>query len=160
MRQVVLDTETTGLETSQGHRIIEIGCVEVIDPETDGRTYHQYIKPDIEVGDSVNIHGITDEFLQDKPVFAEIAPAFLAFIDRAELVIHNAGFDVGFMDYEFSLLKGKFKRTTDYCTVMDTLAYARKKHQGQKQFGCALQEIQDDNSHRDFHGALLDAEIL
>ncbi len=161
MRQVVLDTETTGLETSQGHRIIEIGCVEVIDRKLTGRNYHQYIKPDIEVGDSVNIHGITDEFLQDKPLFADIAADFLQFIQGAELVIHNAAFDVGFMDHEFALLGAPYQRTENYCTVMDTLLYARKKHPGQKNNLDALcKRYGIDNSHRELHGALLDAEIL
>ena len=153
MRQVVLDTETTGLEISQGHRIIEIGGVELENRRLTGRTYHQYVKPEV--------HGITSDFLADKPVFSEIAEDFLQFIDGAELVIHNASFDVGFIDNEFALLNNDFGRVADYCRVLDSLALARNKHPGQKNSLDALcKRYEIDNSGRDLHGALLDAELL
>lgn len=161
MRQVVLDTETTGLETTQDHRIIEIGCVEVINRRLTGRHYHQYINPQREVDDgALEVHGISNEFLADKPLFEAIAEDFLAFIEGAELVIHNAPFDVGFIDHEFSKLKG-YGKTLDYCSVVDTLVMARQRHPGQKNNLDALCKRYDvDNSQRDLHGALLDAEIL
>ncbi len=160
-RQVVLDTETTGLETSQGHRIIEIGCVELIGRRLTGRHYHQYINPerDIDAG-AMEVHGITNEYLQDKPVFAAIADEFLEFIRGAELVIHNAPFDVGFLDNELKLL-GRKESVEDHCTVIDSLVMARQKHPGQRNSLDALcQRYGVDNSQRDLHGALLDAEIL
>lgn len=163
MRQVVLDTETTGIDPSQGHRIIEIGCVELIDRKLTGRHFHQYIKPDREVeAEAIEVHGITNEFLQDKPRFAEIAEAFFQFIDGAQLVIHNAPFDVGFMDHEFALLGSASPGSTDsFCTVLDTLVMARQKHPGQRNSLDALcQRYSVDNSKRELHGALLDAEIL
>lgn len=161
MRQVVLDTETTGLETSQDHRIIEIGCVELVNRRLTGRHYHQYINPQRDVDEgALEVHGISNEFLADKPVFAAIADEFLAFIDGAELVIHNAPFDVGFIDHEFGKLQG-FAKTVNYCTVTDTLVMARQRHPGQKNNLDALCKRYDvDNSQRDLHGALLDAEIL
>jgi len=161
MRQVVLDTETTGLETTQDHRIIEIGCVELVNRRLTGRHYHQYINPEREIDDgAMEVHGISNEFLADKPVFAGIAEEFLAFIEGAELVIHNAPFDVGFMDHEFGKLDG-YGRTADYCSVVDTLVMARQRHPGQKNNLDALCKRYDvDNSQRDLHGALLDAEIL
>ena len=120
MRQIVLDTETTGLETSQGHRIIEIGAVEMISRKLTGKTFHKYIQPQREIDDgALEVHGITTEFLADKPVFAEIADEFLTFIDGGELVIHNAPFDVGFMDYEFGLLNRDLGRTADHCRVLE-----------------------------------------
>jgi len=162
MRQIVLDTETTGLEPSEGHRIIEVGCVELADRRLTGNTYHQYIQPDrgIDAG-AVEVHGITSEFLADKPRFADIASEFLDFIRDAELVIHNAPFDVGFIDHEFALLKKSPGRVTDYCAVVDTLAMARRLHPGQRNNLDALcRRYEIDNSQRDLHGALLDAEIL
>ncbi len=161
MRQVVLDTETTGLETSQDHRIIEIGCVELVNRRFTGRHYHQYINPERDIDEgALEVHGISNEFLSDKPVFAAIADEFLAFIEGAELVIHNAPFDVGFMDHEFAKLEN-FARTVNYCTVTDTLVMARQRHPGQKNNLDALCKRYDvDNSQRDLHGALLDAEIL
>ena len=160
MRQIVLDTETTGLEPQQGHRIIEIGCVDLLDRKLTGRHYHQYINPerDIEEG-AIEVHGITNEFLIDKPVFAAIADDFWEFIRGAELVIHNAPFDVGFINSEFARLK---KHSLDSeCGVLDTLALARQKHPGQKNNLDALcKRYGVDNSQRDLHGALLDAEIL
>lgn len=161
MRQIVLDTETTGIEPSEGHRIIEIGCVELMERQTTGRHYHVYINPEREVeAEAITIHGITNEFLADKPVFADIAEEFFDFIEGAELVIHNAAFDIGFMDAEFARLK-PVRKTTNHCGVVDSLAIARKKHPGQKNSLDALcKRYGVDNSSRDLHGALLDAEIL
>ncbi|MBJ6137793.1 DNA polymerase III subunit epsilon [Marinobacter litoralis] len=161
MRQIVLDTETTGIDPSAGHRIIEIGCVEVVERKLTGRNYHVYINPEREVeAEAITVHGITNEFLQDKPKFADIADEFFAFIEGAELVIHNAAFDVGFMDSEFSRLK-PVRKTADHCGIVDTLAIARKKHPGQKNNLDALcKRYGVDNSNRELHGALLDAEIL
>ena len=161
-RQVVLDTETTGLEPKQGHRIIEIGCVELVNRRLTGRHYHQYINPErlIDEG-AMAVHGITNEYVADKPVFAAIVDDFRAFIDGAELVIHNAPFDVGFINSEFKRLNRGLGVTTDICTVLDTLAMARLKHPGQKNNLDALcKRYGVDNSQRDLHGALLDAEIL
>ncbi|UTW45650.1 DNA polymerase III subunit epsilon [bacterium SCSIO 12696] len=162
MRQVVLDTETTGIEISQDHRIIEIGCVELVDRKLTGKHYHQYINPEREVDQGAfEVHGISNEFLADKPLYAQVAQEFLEFIDGAELIIHNAPFDVGFMDHEFGKLKGKYKKTRDYCTVVDTLVMARQKHPGQKNNLDALcKRYHINNAHRELHGALLDAEIL
>lgn len=164
MRQVVLDTETTGLDPRSGHRIIEIGCVEMVNRRLTGNNYHQYINPDriVEQG-AIDVHGITNEFLADKPLFEEIAHAFFDYIQGAELVIHNAAFDVGFIDHEFQLLKeaARFGKVSDHCTVVDTLMLARKKHRGQKNSLDALcKRYEIDNSHRELHGALLDSEIL
>ena len=128
MRQVVLDTETTGLEPAAGHRIIEIGCVELIDRKLTGRHYHQYINPKREVDQgAMEVHGITNEFLLDKPEFHQIVDEFIAFVDGAELIIHNAPFDVGFIDHEFKLLRRGLKSITTYCGVLDTLKLARNK---------------------------------
>lgn len=162
MRQIVLDTETTGLEPEQGHRIIEIGCVELFNRKLTGRHYHQYIRPDREIDEgAIEVHGITNEFLADKPVFEQIADDFLAFIGDAELVIHNAPFDVGFLDHELKRLNRRHAPIRERCSVLDTLVYARKKHPGQKNSLDALcKRYMVDNSQRDLHGALLDAEIL
>jgi len=162
MRQVVLDTETTGLEPEQGHRIIEIGCVELVNRKLTGNHYHQYINPRREVDEgAMEVHGITDEFLADKPFFEQIADEFLAFIGDAELIIHNAPFDVGFMNHEIKLLNRGLPLIADRCKVLDTLVYARHKHPGQKNNLDALcKRYMVDNSQRDLHGALLDAEIL
>ncbi|WP_020408873.1 DNA polymerase III subunit epsilon [Hahella ganghwensis] len=162
MRQIVLDTETTGLEPSQGHRIIEIGCVEIVDRKLTGNHYHVYIRPDREVDvEAFEVHGISNEFLADKPRFAQIADEFLNFIKGAELVIHNAAFDVGFIDHEFAMLGSQYGKTSDHCGVVDTLLMARKKHPGQKNNLDALcKRYMIDNSHRELHGALLDSEIL
>jgi len=162
MRQIVLDTETTGLEPSDGHRIIEIGCVELVDRRLTGSTWHQYINPDrtIDAG-AIEVHGITNESLADKPRFAEVSEEFLAFIRDAELIIHNAPFDVGFINHEFSLLDTSSGVVTDYSTVLDTLTLARRMHPGQRNSLDALCRRYDiDNSRRELHGALLDAEIL
>ena len=161
-RLIILDTETTGLNPQEGHRIIEIGCVEVVNRRLTGKRFHSYINPEriIDSG-AIEVHGITNESLENKPVFAAIVKDFVAFIQGAELVIHNAPFDVGFINYEFSRLNNKTGTLSDYCTVFDTLAYARKKHPGQRNSLDALcKRYGIDNSHRDLHGALLDAEIL
>ena len=162
MRQIVLDTETTGLEPRLGHRIIEIGCVEVIDRKVTGNRYHQYINPEREIDEgAVEVHGITTAFLADKPRFTDIVDDFLTFIRGAELVIHNAPFDVGFIDHELSQLNQQQHHIENICTVIDTLVLARKMHPGQKNNLDALCKRYDiDNSQRDLHGALLDAEIL
>jgi DNA polymerase-3 subunit epsilon len=162
MRQIVLDTETTGLETSQGHRIIEIGCVELMNRRLTGRHYHQYINPEREVdAGAFAVHGISNAMLQDKPVFARIADEFLAFIGDAELIIHNAAFDIGFLDHELNMLRPGFGSIRGKCPVIDTLLMARNKHPGQKNNLDALcKRYSVDNSQRDLHGALLDAEIL
>lgn len=162
MRQIVLDTETTGLETSQGHRIIEIGCVELVNRRLTGRHYHQYIKPEREIDAGAQaVHGISNAMLEDKPVFARIADEFLQFIGDAELIIHNAAFDIGFLNHEMNMLRPGFGSIADRCHVIDTLLMARAKHPGQKNNLDALcKRYGVDNSQRELHGALLDAEIL
>jgi DNA polymerase III subunit epsilon len=166
MRQVVLDTETTGLEAERGHRIIEIGCVEVINRRATGRFFHEYVNPEREIdAGAAAVHGMTLAKLMHKPRFAEIAPAFLDFVDGAELVIHNAPFDVGFIDVEFArwaALSGDDKiAIRSRCAVLDTLALAREMHPGQRNGLDALcKRYAIDNSHRQLHGALLDARIL
>ncbi len=162
MRQIVLDTETTGLEPKQGHRVIEIGCVEVVDRKLTGNHYHQYINPQREVDSgAMEVHGISNEFLADKPLFKDIAAEFLEFVKGAELVIHNAPFDVGFINHEFGMLVGNYGIIEDSCGVLDTLAMARKKHPGQRNSLDALcKRYGIDNTMRDLHGALLDSEIL
>lgn len=162
MRQIVLDTETTGLEPAAGHRIIEIGCVELINRKLTGNHFHQYINPEREVDQGAfEVHGISNEFLSDKPVFASVVEAFLHFVDGAELVIHNAPFDIGFIDHELRLLDSRSASITERCAVLDSLQLARRKHPGQKNNLDALCKRYDiDNSQRDLHGALLDAEIL
>lgn len=162
MRQIVLDTETTGLDPLQGHRVIELGCVELVDRKLTGRHLHLYINPEREVdAAALEVHGITNDFLADKPLFAAVAQTFIEFVDGAELIIHNAPFDIGFLDHELALLNRGFRRMTDYCQVLDTLALARKKHPGQKNNLDALcKRYQVDNSQRELHGALKDAEIL
>jgi DNA polymerase-3 subunit epsilon len=165
MRQVVLDTETTGLEVRDGHRIIEIGCVELVNRRLSGRHYHQYIQPerDIDAGAEA-VHGISASFLADKPVFAEIAADFLEFVQGAELIIHNAPFDVGFLNAELKRLQGaaSVPESLDaICSVTDTLQMARRMFTAQKNNLDALcRRLGIDNSHRELHGALLDAEIL
>ena len=162
MRQIVLDTETTGLEPKQGHRIIEIGALELVDRQATGRQYHVYINPerDIEQG-ALEVHGITEEFLRDKPRFAEISDDLLTFVDGAELVIHNAPFDIGFIDNELSLTGHEHSSITDVASVLDTLELAKDLHPGQRNNLDALCKRYDvDNTSRTLHGALLDAEIL
>lgn len=159
-RQIVLDTETTGLEAGRGHRIIEIGCVELIERRPTGRTFHRYLNPEraIDPG-AMAVHGIRDEFLLDKPRFAEVAQEWLEFIRDAELLIHNAAFDVGFLDVELGL--AGHGRVADHARVVDTLALAREKYPGQKNTLDALcRRLDVDNAHRELHGALLDARLL
>ena len=162
MRQIVLDTETTGLEVSQGHRIIEIGCVELIDRRVTDNHWHHYINPQREVdAGAFEVHGISDDFLSDKPLFEDLARDFIEYIRGAELVIHNAAFDIGFLDDELGRLSGDGPKLSSICTVLDTLALARQKHPGQKNNLDALcNRYEIDNSHRSVHGALLDARIL
>ena len=161
-RIVVLDTETTGLSTREGHRIIEIGCVELINRRLTGKRFHAYLNPERKIDDcAIAVHGISNEFLDDKPLFKQISAEFIAFIKNAELVIHNAPFDVGFINNEFSRLDNHTETIADFCLVFDTLVYARKKHPGQRNSLDALcKRYGIDNSHRELHGALLDAEIL
>lgn len=161
-RQIVLDTETTGLEPRQGHRIIEIGCVELVDRRHTGNRYHQYINPerDIEEG-AVEIHGLSAADLAEQPVYADIARTFFEFIRGAELIIHNAPFDVAFLDAELERLGSEWGRIEDYCTILDTLMLARELHPGQRNGLDALcRRYEVDNSGRELHGALLDAELL
>lgn len=162
MRQIVLDTETTGLEVSQGHRIIEIGCVELSNRRVTGNHWHHYFNPDREVdAGAYEVHGISNEFLQDKPRFAELAEAFYDYVKGAELIIHNAAFDVGFLNHELAQPDLDFAPLQDNCSVLDTLMLARQKHPGQKNNLDALCKRYDiDNSQRSLHGALLDARIL
>jgi len=162
MRQVVLDTETTGLEPTYGHRIIEIGCVELKNRRITDRQYHQYLNPEREIEDGAyEIHGISNEFLANKPRFADIVQEFIDFVKDGELIIHNAPFDVGFINAELKRLGKNWGQLEDYCTVIDTLLMAREKHPGQKNSLDALcRRYEIDNSQRDLHGALLDAQIL
>ena len=161
-RQIVLDTETTGIDPKQGHRIIEIGCVELVNRRLIGNNFHVYINPQREIEEeAIDVHGITNEFLRDKPLYHQIAHEFLEYIRGAELVIHNAAFDIGHMDNEFALLNQGFPNTADVCSVLDTLKMARDLHPGQKNNLDALCRRYDiDNSKRTLHGALLDSEIL
>ncbi|MEH6444812.1 MAG: DNA polymerase III subunit epsilon [Oceanospirillaceae bacterium] len=161
MRQIILDTETTGLEPSQGHNVIEIGCVEMIKRRLTGNNYHQYIKPDRDSDeDAIRIHGITNEFLADKPKFSDITQDFLEYVRGAELIIHNAPFDIGFLNAELKR-NGCSEKVDDICSVVDSLKLARRKHPGQKNNLNALcRRYGIDNSHRELHGALLDSEIL
>jgi DNA polymerase-3 subunit epsilon len=162
VRQVVLDTETTGLSPELGHRILEIGCVEIVDRKLTRRHYHQYINPQREIDDgALEVHGITQEFLKDKPVFKDIFNPFLEYVKGAELIIHNAPFDVGFINREMRLISPQLGKITDYCSIVDSLEVARNKHPGQKNNLNALcKRYMVDNSQRDLHGALLDSEIL
>jgi DNA polymerase-3 subunit epsilon len=162
MRQIVLDTETTGLEPDLGHRIIEVGCVELVNRRPTGRHFHKYIDPErlIDEG-AASVHGITREFLQGKPKFAEIVEEFVLFVDGAELVIHNAAFDTAFLDAELLRIPGAQRTIAKLCRVLDTLALARSMHPGQRNNLDALcKRYSIDNSRRELHGALLDARIL
>jgi len=161
MRQVVLDTETTGIGHEQGHRIIEIGCVELIDRQLTGKHFHTYLNPERFIDEGAfKVHGISAEFLQDKPLFKEVLPKFLEFVEGAELIIHNAPFDIGFLNME--LLRAQWaKAMEEHCPILDTLLLAREKHPGQRNNLDALcKRYEVDNSNRQFHGALLDADIL
>ncbi|MBM4219500.1 MAG: DNA polymerase III subunit epsilon [Gammaproteobacteria bacterium] len=161
MRQIVLDTETTGLELADGHRIIEIGCIELVHRRPTGRHWHRYLKPGREVDPgALEVHGISNEFLAAQPAFADVAAEFLAFVEGAELVIHNAEFDVGFLDAELAA-SGMTETIADRCRVLDTLALARRMHPGQRNSLDALcKRYNVDNTGRDLHGALKDARIL
>lgn len=161
-RQIVLDTETTGLDPKQGHRIIEIGCVELINRRFTGNNYHVYINPQrIVEQEAIDVHGITNEYLADKPKYNQISKEFFEYIKGAELVIHNAAFDIGFMDHEYRLLDRNWPGTAQHCAIVDTLAMARKKHPGQRvTLDSLCKKYGINNSHRELHGALLDAEIL
>jgi len=160
-RQVVLDTETTGLEPARGHRIIEIGCVEMKDRRLTGNNFHVYLQPDREIDQgAIEVHGITNEFLADKPRFEDVAGALTDYLRGAEVIIHNAPFDVGFIDAELARLPDASPMES-FCTVTDTLVMARQMRPGQRNSLDALCSRYDiDNSHRTKHGALLDAEIL
>ncbi|TPG05023.1 DNA polymerase III subunit epsilon [Rhodanobacter glycinis] len=162
MRQIVLDTETTGLEVRQGHRLVEIACVEMLERRLTGRHYQTYLNPDRAIDEGARlVTGIEDEFLLDKPHFADVVDEFLAFIDGAELIIHNASFDIGFLDAELARLDNGAGRIGDRCRVLDTLAMARERYPGQRNSLDALcKRLGVDNSRRDLHGGLIDAQLL
>jgi len=162
MRQVVLDTETTGLDPKHGHRVIEVGCVEIENRKLTGRHFHRYLNPQRDIDEAaLEVHGLTRAFLSNKPLFKQIEEEFIEFVKGAELVIHNAPFDVGFLDNELKLCKSSRAGMASFCGVLDTLLLARKKHPGQRNSLDALCKRYDiDNTQRQLHGALLDAEIL
>jgi DNA polymerase-3 subunit epsilon len=162
MRQIVLDTETTGLEVRQGHRLVEIACVEMVERRLTGRYYQTYLNPDRAIDEGARqVTGIEDEFLLDKPRFAEVVEEFLTFIDGAELIIHNASFDIGFLDAELAGLANGSGKISDRCGVLDTLAMARERYPGQRNNLDALcKRLGVDNSRRDLHGGLIDAQLL
>lgn len=162
MRQVILDTETTGLEPKQGHRIIEIGCIEIINRRKTDLVYHRYLNPERDIEDGAfDVHGLSNEFLADKPVFADIAQELIDFVRDSEVIIHNAPFDVAFIDAELKRLGKQWGQMENYCRVFDTLSRAREMHPGQKNSLNALcARYGVDNSQRELHGALLDAQIL
>ncbi|AGI27055.1 DNA polymerase III subunit epsilon [Candidatus Portiera aleyrodidarum] len=164
MRQVILDTETTGINYTYGHRLIELGCIEMINRKFTGKIFHKYINPERIIDhNAIAIHGITNDFLIDKPVFSKIADSFWKFIKGSELIMHNAEFDIGFIDYEFSIcnIKNHIGPVKSNCKIIDTLKLARKIHPGQRNSIDKLcKRYNIDNRHRHVHGALLDAEIL
>ena len=162
MRQIVLDTETTGLSTSQGHRIIEIGCIEMVNRRLTGREFHRFLNPDRDIDEGAEaVHGISREQLETEPRFPEVVDEFIEFVKDAELVIHNADFDVGFLDHELRRMKHQRPKITDHCTVLDTLTLAREIHPGQRNSLDALcKRYEVDASKRDVHGALIDSELL
>ena len=162
MRQVVLDTETTGLDPKHGHRVIEVGCVEIENRKLTGRHFHRYLNPQRDIDEAaLEVHGLTRAFLSNKPLFKQIEEEFIEFVKGAELIIHNAPFDVGFLDNELKLCKSSHAGMASFCGVLDTLLLARKKHPGQRNSLDALCKRYDiDNTQRQLHGALLDAEIL
>lgn len=161
MRQIVLDTETTGIGAESGHRMIEIGCVELVDRRLTGNHFHVYLNPQRSIDEGAfRVHGISSEFLQDKPLFKDVLQEFLQFVEGSEVIIHNAPFDVGFLNAEFKHAKWS-KPFSTYCQVVDTLVLAREKHHGQRNTLDALCKRYDvDHSNRQLHGALLDAELL
>lgn len=162
MRQIVLDTETTGLEIADGHRVIEIGCIEILDRRITRNSYHQYLNPDREIdAGAQEVHGISNRELANKPRFPDVAADFLKFVEGAELVIHNAAFDVGFINNELKRMGNPVSDIASVCTVRDTLEMARRQHPGQKNSLDALcKRYSVDNSGREYHGALLDAQLL
>ena len=162
MRQVVLDTETTGLSTAQGHRVIEIGCVELQNRRLTGRDFHRFLNPERDIDEGAEaVHGISRADLENQPRFVEVVDDLLAFIAGAELVIHNADFDVGFLDHELRLMKHPVPELSAHCRILDTLALARDMHPGQRNSLDALcKRYEVDASKRDLHGALIDAELL
>ncbi len=162
MRQIVLDTETTGLDPKHGHRVIEVGCVEIENRKLTGRHFHRYLNPERDIDEGAQeVHGLTRAFLSNKPLFRHIEKELIEFVRGAELVIHNAPFDIGFLDSELALANSNHKGMTSLCGVLDTLLLARKKHPGQRNSLDALCKRYDiNNSQRQLHGALLDAEIL
>ena len=162
MRQVVLDTETTGLSWEKGNRVVEIGCIELVERRPTGRTFHRYLNPDREFeAGAQEVTGLTREFLADKPRFGEVVEEFLAFVDGAELVIHNAAFDLGFLDAELARCEAQYGRLCERCGVEDSLLLARERFPGQRNSLDALcRRLGVDNSHRQLHGALLDAQLL
>ncbi|MDO6428291.1 DNA polymerase III subunit epsilon [Thalassotalea sp. 1_MG-2023] len=161
-RLVILDTETTGINPREGHRIVEIGCVEMINRQLTGRTYHAYINPQFQMEQEViDVHGLTNEFLRDKPLFADVAGAFIDFIKGAELVIHNAKFDVGFMDHEFNMARAQLPMTEDICTVTDTLKVSKDEFGSPKTLDFLARHYRVDGLiDRTYHGALIDAQLL
>lgn len=161
-RQIVLDTETTGLDPKQGHRIIEVGCVELVNRKLTGNNFHVYINPQREVEQgAIEVHGITNEFLADKPFFHDVAEDLMSYLKNSELIIHNAPFDVGFLNAEYQKLDGMYSKIAEVCKVFDTLQHARKMFPGQRNdLDSLCRRYEIDNSHRELHGALLDAEIL
>jgi len=162
MRQVILDTETTGLEVAQGHRVIEIGCVELVNRRPTGHTFHRYLNPERPIDPGAQaVHGLSLEFLSGHPVFKEVVDEFVAFVSGAELIIHNAPFDVGFIDHEFGRLPPPQRLLTDSCTILDTLVLAKQLHPGQRNSLDALcKRYGVDATSRELHGALLDARLL
>lgn len=162
MRQIVLDTETTGLQIADGHKIIEIGCIELVNRKLTGNRYHQYLNPQRDIDtDALAVHGLSQAFLADKPLFSDIVEEFMNFVNGAELIIHNAPFDSGFINHELNLAQKKWRTLTDYCRIVDTLVLARQLHVGQRNSLDALcKRYKIDNSQRDLHGALLDAHLL
>lgn len=162
MRQIVLDTETTGLDPREGHRIIEIGAVELLNRQMTENTFHYYINPERDVDtEALQVHNISNEFLQDKPTFAEIYQQFLNYVGEDELIIHNAPFDLGFLNHELKLVNKQWSSLEQYCSIWDTLVQARQQYPGQRNNLDALcKRLDVHNSRGDWHGALLDAEIL
>ncbi len=161
-RQIILDTETTGLDPQEGHRMIEIGCVEMIKRRVTNNDYHQYLQPGRKIDEEAQaVHGITPEFLADKPRFSEVVDEFMEYVKGAELIIHNAPFDVGFINNELKLVSSKWGRLEDHCTILDTLVMARDTYPGQRNSLDALcKRLDVNNQHRELHGALLDSQIL